>query len=64
MGLTDICSLPQASNPASYRVCERLGMLYEGMVECPPTERRGSVEARLYALTASDWYASQADGDE
>lgn len=50
LGLSEICSLPQTANPPSYRVCERLGMRLEGVVECPATDRRGAVDARHYVL--------------
>ena len=57
LGLDAICSLPQSSNPASYRVCERLGMRLEGEVLIPANERRGAVSARMYALTRAEWRA-------
>jgi RimJ/RimL family protein N-acetyltransferase len=53
--LDAICSLPQAVNPSSWRVCERIGMAYERTVECPATERRGAVDARLYWITKEQW---------
>jgi len=46
--LAEICSLPQSTNPRSYAVCERIGMSFEREVECPATERRGAVTARMY----------------
>lgn len=55
LGLTSICSLPQSANPRSYRVCERLGMTFERTVDCPPTDRRGGVEARMYTMHATEW---------
>jgi RimJ/RimL family protein N-acetyltransferase len=51
LGLDEICSLPQSQNPASYRVCERLGMHFVREVAIPANERRGEVAARLYTLT-------------
>jgi RimJ/RimL family protein N-acetyltransferase len=48
LGLAEICSLPQSANPASWRVCERLGMRFVREVVCPPTERRFAVAARMY----------------
>jgi len=57
LGLTEICSLPQSLNPASYRVCERIGMQFERTVECPATTRRGPVQARLYTMSRTDWEA-------
>lgn len=59
MGLAEICSLPQSANPRSYGVCDRLGMQFVRLVDCPATERRGPVEARLYTLTAQEWAARQ-----
>lgn len=57
LGLDEICSLPQSINPASYRVCERLGMHLEREVALPANERRGEVSARLYTLTRAQWKA-------
>jgi RimJ/RimL family protein N-acetyltransferase len=48
LGLAEICSLPQSVNPPSWRVCERLGMRFVREITCPPTERRGAVDARMY----------------
>jgi RimJ/RimL family protein N-acetyltransferase len=48
LGLAEICSLPQSVNPPSWRVCERLGMRFVREVVCPPTGRRGAVDARMY----------------
>lgn len=58
LGLHEICSLPQSLNPASYKVCERIGMNFERTVECPATNRRGPVEARLYTMSQTAWAAS------
>jgi RimJ/RimL family protein N-acetyltransferase len=58
LGLAEICSLPQSINPRSYQVCERLGMRFERSIDCPATEHRGPVEARLYNMTADDWQAT------
>ena len=55
LGLDQICSLPQSINPASYRVCERLGMRLEREVRIAANERRGEVSARLYTLTCREW---------
>ena len=59
--LTEICSLPQDVNPPSFRVCERLGMTYQRTVECPPTDRRGAVAARMYTMTIAQWAALSGD---
>ncbi len=55
MGLEEICSLPQSTNPPSSRVCERLGMRFDRSITCPATDRRGAVEARMYVMTADEW---------
>ena len=52
--LTEICSLPQSINPRSWSVCDRLGMRFARLVECPATARRGPVEVRLYEMTAAE----------
>lgn len=62
LGLEAICSLPQSINPASYRVCERLGMRFEREVRIPANPRRGEVVARMYGLTRSEWSARQDPG--
>ncbi len=61
LGLPAICSLPQTSNPASYRVCERLDMSLERVIRCPPTDRRGSVDARLYTMSRAQWIKRAVD---
>ena len=61
MGLDDICSLPQATNPASLRVCERIGMRREREVIIPPTDRRGAVAAILYRMTAAEWRSRRSE---
>lgn len=58
LGLEEICSLPQTTNLASVRVCERIGMTFRRTVPCPPTDRRGEVEAEMFVLTAVDWRAA------
>ena len=55
LGLEKICSIPQSINPASYRVCERIGMTFEREVRIPANERRGAVSARLYTLERAQW---------
>jgi RimJ/RimL family protein N-acetyltransferase len=55
LGLSTVCSLPQAENPASARVAGRLGMSLRRAIALPPTERRGGVEALLYEITAEAW---------
>jgi RimJ/RimL family protein N-acetyltransferase len=55
LGLRAICSLPQALNPASVAVCERIGMVFERVVNIPANTRRGEVAARLYWARRADW---------
>ena len=57
LGLDEICSVPQSTNPASYRVCERLGMRFAREIRIPANERRGELSARLYTLTRAQWKA-------
>lgn len=62
LGLGEICSLPQSANPRSFRVCERIGMTFRHTVDCPPTERRGGVQARMYTMSRDDWSQLEPDG--
>jgi len=57
MGLDEITSVPQAGNPASSRVAERIGMRFDGIVEIPANERRGQLEGLLYRITREEWSA-------
>jgi RimJ/RimL family protein N-acetyltransferase len=59
LGLGEVCSVPQADNPASVRVAERLGMRLARSVTIPPNERRGELTALLFEITAADWHASR-----
>ncbi len=51
LGLERVCSVPQASNPASARVAERLGMTLLREVAIAANERRGDVRGLLYETT-------------
>jgi len=62
LGLSEICSLPQSANPRSFRVCERIGMTFRRTMDCPATDRRGGVEARMYTMTSSEWPSSTIAG--
>jgi RimJ/RimL family protein N-acetyltransferase len=55
LGLDRVCSVPQAENPASVRVAERLGMTLSRAVVVPANERRGEVHALLYEISGRDW---------
>jgi RimJ/RimL family protein N-acetyltransferase len=50
LGLSQVCSLPQADNPRSVRVAERLTMNLERPVTIPANEERGAVEALLFTI--------------
>ncbi len=58
LGLTEITSVPQAGNPASSAVCERIGMHFDRKVVIPANDRRGELTGLLYTMTSSEW-ASQ-----
>jgi len=47
LGLEEITSVPQADNPPSARVCERLAMTLDRVVSIPANDRRGELEALL-----------------
>lgn len=55
LGLDEICSIPQSSNAASSRVCERLGMRWDRTVQIPANEKRGPLAAEFYVMTRRDW---------
>lgn len=55
LGLERICSIPQADNPPSARVAERLGMSLVREVAIPPNDRRGQLTALLYEIERDDW---------
>ena len=59
MGLDWVCSLPQADNPRSGRVAERLGMQLIREVSVPANARRGAVTARLYQTDRGDWLSAR-----
>jgi RimJ/RimL family protein N-acetyltransferase len=55
LGLGEVCSVPQADNPASSRVCDRIGMRFEREVTIPANARRGALTALLYKMTRAEW---------
>lgn len=61
LGLEDVCSVPQAINPASSRVCERIGMRLEREVTIPANERRGALAGLLYRMTRQEWLALESE---
>lgn len=58
LGLEEVSSVPQAGNPASSRVCERIGMRFEREVVIPANSRRGQLAGLLYAISRAEWVAS------
>ena len=62
LGLEEICSIPQADNPASSRVCDRIGMRFERGVTLPANSRRGELTALLYKITRAQWRAKAGSG--
>jgi RimJ/RimL family protein N-acetyltransferase len=61
LGLDAIYSVPQTDNPASSRVCERIGMKLEREVTIPANSRRGELSGLLYKMTAAQWRAIRED---
>ena len=55
LGLARVCSVPQADNPRSARVAERLGMKLSRDVLIPANERRGEIRGLFYEITRRDW---------
>jgi RimJ/RimL family protein N-acetyltransferase len=60
LGLAEVYSCPQADNPASVRVAERLGLRLDRVVDIAATERRGPVVGMLFVLKRHEWLAMQA----
>jgi RimJ/RimL family protein N-acetyltransferase len=58
LGLDEICSVPQVDNPASSRVCDRIGMRFERKVTIPANSRRAALTALLYRMTQAEWRAA------
>jgi RimJ/RimL family protein N-acetyltransferase len=58
--LERVCSVPQAGNPASARVAERLGMTLSRRVSIPADERRGAVIGLLYEIEPETWQRGAA----
>ena len=61
LGLSEICSLPQSANPRSFAVCERIGMTFRKTVDCPATDRRRGVQARMYTMSCDEWTQMTTD---
>lgn len=53
--LDRVISLPQIENPPSVKVAEKIGMRLERVTTAPATERRGSVEVAIMAITQEEW---------
>jgi RimJ/RimL family protein N-acetyltransferase len=57
LGLERVCSVPQADNPPSARVAERLGMGLVRELKIPANERRGELVGLLYEIERGEWRA-------
>jgi RimJ/RimL family protein N-acetyltransferase len=55
LGLEVVCSVPQAANPASSRVCDRIGMRLAREVVIPANDRCGELVGLLYEMTRDQW---------
>ena len=55
LGLDRVCSVPQAGNPPSARVAERLGMTLTREVRIAGNDRRGELTGLLYEIERDDW---------
>jgi RimJ/RimL family protein N-acetyltransferase len=64
LGLEHVCSVPQAGNPQSARVAERLGMRFVREVVIEANERRGQVTGLLYAIDEHEWHAHRLTRQE
>lgn len=60
LGLSEVCSIPQADNPPSIRVAERLGMQLSRSVAIPATSARGVLQAKLFQITNAQWRGRRA----
>ncbi len=55
MGLDQVCSVPQADNPPSARVADRLGMRMVRSFAIPAADRRGAITGLLYEIDRNEW---------
>ncbi len=55
LGLDTVVSVPQAGNPASSRVAERLGMRLVREVQIPANRHRGELTGLLYEIGRDEW---------
>lgn len=60
LGLSAVCSAPQTINPPSSKVCQRLGMRFEGVKTAEATATRGPVDVDLYWITRDEWNSRSA----
>jgi RimJ/RimL family protein N-acetyltransferase len=60
LGLDGVISVPQADNPASRRVAERLGMTLAREVVIPATNLRGEVTGAVYEMARDGWPSARA----
>ena len=57
--LDRVCSVPQADNPSSVRVAERLGMTLIREVLIAETERRGPITGLFYEIARDQWLSGR-----
>jgi|SRR5579875_244736 len=62
LGLDSVYSVPQAGNPRSARVAERLGMSLLRQVDIPANQRRGAIVGLLYEMSRQDWLRHRGSG--
>jgi RimJ/RimL family protein N-acetyltransferase len=55
LALDRVCSVPQADNPLSAAVAERLGMTLVRHVSIPANDRRGELAGLLYEIESGEW---------
>ena len=63
LGLDLVCSVPQADNPPSARVAERLGMSLTRKVRIPGNDRRGDLVGLLYEIERNTWNQARRHND-
>jgi RimJ/RimL family protein N-acetyltransferase len=55
LGLTSVCSLPQADNRRSVRVAERLNMKLVREASVPANDQRGEVVVSHFEISRDEW---------
>src|SRR5579864_1574493 len=63
LGLDVVCSVPQADNPPSARVAERLGMSLTRKVRISGNDQRGDLVGLLYEIERDTWHQARRRSD-